>query len=237
MDFSKRCTDIEQMDDPTLDPSVMVAVYEDIDKANLYSGGHKNTVKAVQRLLRENHGTEFTIVDMGSGNGTMLRQIVLWGRKNGYRLKGIGLDLNPNAVQLARATSLDFPEIRFEQKDILSLAPGDFPCDLLLCSLTMHHFKDDEIPVFLEQFARLAKIGVIINDLQRSRIAYYLFKGFSAIFTVTPIAKNDGLISIKSGFTKKELLALSKNVAHASHSIAWKWAFRYIWIMRPNGIT
>ena len=101
----------------------------------------------------------------------------------------------------------------------------------------MHHFSNEQIPIFLSQFTNLAKIGVIINDLQRSALAYYLFKGFSAIFIKTKIAKHDGLISIKSGFKKKDLITFSKDLSHSAHTINWKWAFRYVWVMQTTQLS
>ena len=123
------------------------------------------------------------------------------------------------------------------QRDILQLAPEDLHGDIVLCTLTMHHFFDENIPVFLDRFVKLARIGVVINDLQRSPLAYYLFRGFSAIFIRTKIAKHDGLISIKSGFTKAELERFAENLPSVDHDIKWKWAFRYAWVMHTRRLN
>ena len=58
----------------------------------------------------------------------------------------------------------------------------------------------DSIPstVTINEYVELAKIGIVINDLQRSGLAYYLFKLFSLIFIKTDVAKIDGLISISN---------------------------------------
>ena len=58
----------------------------------------------------------------------------------------------------------------------------DAGCDIILCTLTMHHFTDQQICTFIKTFVQLASTGVIINDLQRSKIAYRLFQLFSGIF-------------------------------------------------------
>jgi hypothetical protein len=75
----------------------------------------------------------------------------------------------------------------------------------------------------------------VINDLHRSKVSFFLFKLFSLIFIKTPIAKHDGLVSIKSAFTKLDLVTFSIDMPHVEHDIRWKWAFRYLWIIRTNG--
>jgi hypothetical protein len=98
----------------------------------------------------------------------------------------------------------------------------------------MHHFKDEDILKFMRQFIKLSSIGIVINDLQRSRLAYYLFQIFSLIFIKTKVAKIDGLISISKGFRKQDLEAFANTLKGVSHAIKWKWAFRYVWVLRKK---
>ncbi|MGA8854263.1 MAG: methyltransferase, partial [Christiangramia sp.] len=73
-----------------------------------------------------------------------------------------------------------------------------------------------------------------INDLQRSKAAYVLFKAFCAVFVHNEIARKDGLISILRGFKKNDINKLSEEIKAAKHEIKWKWAFRYQWIIKTN---
>lgn len=233
-DFSIRNREPELMDDCDVDGSTLSKVLIDIDRTNSLLGGNAITVKSVERLIREHNQEAYTILDMGCGNGNILREIVKSARRSGIGITAIGIDMSEQGLAIARAASTNFPEIRYVNQDILALAPDELGCDILLCTLTMHHFYNEKIPAFLQQFIQLARIGIVINDLQRSAIAYHLFKGFSTIFIRTEIAKHDGLISIQSGFTKAELEGFAKNLPLVRHEIQWKWAFRYLWIMRTQ---
>jgi len=233
-DFSTRNTDAELMDNPSVDANMLRKVFEDINRSNRMLGGNGLTINSAAKLIADHPQESYTILDMGCGDGTMLRKLVLWGRKQKISIVGIGIDLSEKGLAIAKEKSQDFPEISYLRQDILKLDPDDLGCDILLCTLTMHHFLNREIPVFLKQFEKLAHIGFIINDLQRSALSYYLFKVFSLIFIRTKIAKHDGLISIQSGFTKSELRAFSKNLSSARHEIRWKWAFRYVWVMETE---
>ena len=233
-DFSSRNTESELMDGPLVGKNELAAVFRDINKSNQMLGGYNITIWGLERLVSEHPQQSYTILDMGCGDGTMLRKVAIWSRGRNFQVNCIGVDLNNNGLALAKSMSQNFPEIRYLKRDILTLEPTDLKCDILISTLTMHHFSNSEIPIFLQQFAHLSHIGVVINDLQRSCLAYYLFKLFSPIFIRTKIAKHDGLVSIASGFTKRELVSFSQNLNTMTHEIQWKWAFRYVWIMRSK---
>ncbi|WP_209400496.1 methyltransferase domain-containing protein [Pseudozobellia sp. WGM2] len=234
LNFPIRNTDPELMDNPNVDELVLEKVFQDINKSNRLLGGIQSTIKALESVIDVYPKESYTILDMGSGDGETLRQVVLWARRKGLIIECFGVDLSEKGLEIAAELSSDFPEIQYLKCDILSLHDDVITCDVLLCSLTMHHFSNHQIPIFLERFTQLAHVAVIINDLERSVLAFYLFKAFSAIFIKTEIARNDGAISIKSGFTKAELHAFSKNITTMKHDIQWKWAFRYVWVMTPK---
>jgi ubiquinone/menaquinone biosynthesis C-methylase UbiE len=231
---TNRNTDPELMDDPKVPEPILREVLEDISRVNRLLNGNRITVMAVYELIRENPQEMYTIVDMGCGDGQMLRQVADFCRKKAIQVKLIGIDLSEKGIQIAQEQSQGYPEIHFLRQDILTMQADKLLCDILLCTLTMHHFNNAEIPKFLEQFVKLAQIGVVINDLQRSKAAYYLFKLFSIIFIKTEIGRSDGLTSIKSGFKRNELMFFSKAIPNVYHSVQYKWAFRYLWLMRTN---
>lgn len=222
------------MDDPQLPEGLLREVLRDINRVNRLLNGNRITLKAMARLVAENPQSHYTIVDMGCGDGSILREVALFFRRKKLRVRLIGIDLSEKGIAIAREASLAFPEIEFLKRDILTIGPEELPCDILLCTLTMHHFSDGQIPIFMERFVQLSRLGVVVNDLKRSRTAYYLFKGFGLIFIKTKIGRSDGLISIKSGFRKEELLVFSKLLPQATHTVRPKWAFRYLWFIRTK---
>lgn len=237
IDWSRRNEQLEYMDTFSGTIKELKTVLRDITKANTILGGNAITVAGVFRLVESVSKKSYTILDMGCADGNMLRTIAIEARKRKYDVKLIGVDLSADALSLARDASKDFPEITYYEKDILGTDFSDFECDIVTSTLTMHHFKNDGILRFLHQFQRLARIGIVINDLHRNRWAYQLFKPFSIFFIRSRIAYEDGLLSITKGFTRKDLQLLSNQLPALEHEIAWKWAFRYVWIMRKSKTT
>ncbi|PHQ62107.1 MAG: methyltransferase [Maribacter sp.] len=235
-DLSKRSEQPELMDDFREGPKKLRIVFDDINRVNKILGGTKITVTAVGKLMHKNPKDDYTILDMGCGDGHMLREIANYCRKRSINVRLIGIDLNSEVLQLAKEASGQYSEIVFLHQDILKMDASDLDCDIVINTLTMHHFTNAQLVVFLNKFIELGKMGIVINDLHRSPLAYYLFKLFSVIFIKTKVAKIDGLISISKGFVKSDLIAYSKGLQSVTHDIRWKWAFRYVWVMQPNRI-
>jgi 2-polyprenyl-3-methyl-5-hydroxy-6-metoxy-1,4-benzoquinol methylase len=226
------------MDQGVIEKDSLAAAYRDINRSNWLLGGYSATYNVLRKLISaDTNSATVRVLDMGCGDGGMLRHLALRFRKLNIPVEFLGLDLSEDAIALARQKSEDFPEIRYESADILDYQGKTSPHDFVLCTLTLHHFTDTEIPGVIRGCLNLCQGAVIINDLQRSKTAYYLFKIFSAIFIRSAVASNDGLVSIRKAFRKNELLEVSKRFPNWEHSIKWNWAFRYVWVIKKKRQT
>ena len=96
----------------------------------------------------------------------------------------------------------------------------------------MHHFKEDQLVSFLKPVLQKAKLGIVVNDLHRHKLAYYLFKLLCTTIKNKTIVE-DGLTSVLRGFKREELTTISKQI-NANYQIQWKWAFRFQWILKQQ---
>ncbi len=232
-DLRYRSTEIEIMDDPNIPEIDLRNALLDISRSNKMLGGNTITFKAIEKLIKENPlKKEWILVDVGCGDGEMLRLIAHYFKNKDVTFRLIGIDLSSQSITMGKELSKEYPEIVLLEKDILTIDNEEFDCDIIICTLTLHHFKDEEIFVFMKQFVKLAQVAVVINDLQRSKIAYQLFRLFSRIFIKSYVAKNDGLVSIASGFKKQELKIFAQQLELKHSEITWKWAFRYLWLIK-----
>ncbi|NNJ88391.1 MAG: methyltransferase domain-containing protein [Eudoraea sp.] len=233
--FKARSTEKEFMDDLSLDKDQIKAILKDIRLTNKWLGGNNITIRALDRIFKEHPREKYTILDIGCGDGSMLREVADHCNKKNIHTQLIGLDLNEKSINIAREYSHSYGNIEYRIKDVLSLEPEELQCDILLCTLTLHHFSEEQIHTFVKKFALLTNIGIIVNDLDRNKIGFVLFKLLSQVFMKTSIAKHDGLISIKSGFTSKDFRRFSRTVPAMDHKVMWRWAFRYEWVLtHPN---
>lgn len=233
MDFSVRSRTEELMDNPNMGIEELKRAYADINLCNRLLGGDAITIKEVWRLVKKDSKKSYTILDVGCGDGTMLIKLSNFLNKKGISHKMIGVELRDDVLAMAKVKAKDHPQLSFQKKDILKMA--DEPtCDILINTLTLHHFQEERIEAFLEKITNLAGTAVVINDLQRSKLAYFLFMVFGFFLMKSSVAKHDGLVSIRRSFKRQELLGLTKKIPNVTHTIRWKWAFRYVWVMEFN---
>lgn len=232
IDTTHRTDKAEIMDDFSMKGDTLRLALNKIATINKLLGGNKLTLQGVQNLLETIDSNQLiTIVDLGCGNGDMLRQIADWGESNRRKFKLMGVDANAYTVDYAKELSVHYPNISYQCADIFSKEIFESRYDIALFTLTLHHFKDDEISDLLSKFSRNTQIGIVVNDLQRSSIAYRLFQGLCFVFRLNELSRNDGLISILRGFKKQELVSMSEKLNYKNYKIQWKWAFRYQWII------
>ena len=221
----------EIMDDFELEGEVLKDALDKIAKINQLLGGNRLTLKGVQELLKQSKKVEIVIVDVGCGNGDMLRTLADFGKKNNLKFQLIGIDANNFTVKHAQKLSENYSNIKYRCEDIFDKEFKVLKYDILLCTLTLHHFNDDEIMYLLDVFYTNAATGIVINDLHRNSIAYRLFQALCFVFRLNTMSREDGLTSILRGFKKEELLQFSKKLNFKNYKIHWKWAFRYQWII------
>ena len=222
----------EIMDDFSLEGEELQAALDQIARINQLLGGNKLTLHGIKQLLKKIDSSKtIKIADIGCGNGDMLRMLAKFAKKNNLKFKLIGIDANAFTIKYAQNLSKEYSNIQYYCEDIFSPEFESLKYDIVLCTLTLHHFTNVEILNIITIFNKNVEVGIIINDLHRSKLAYRLFELICVLFSLTKMSREDGLVSILRGFKKNELEEFSKKLNLKNYTINWKWAFRYQWII------
>lgn len=228
-----RSNKAELMDTPNVNKQELLKAYKDINHVNTFLGGNKITLNGILELEKNHpHNAPLYITDIGCGDGETLKICARYALKNNKNWILSGVDINSETIVLAKENTAIFPEINYQVADVFSKEFETLKTDIFVFSLTLHHFKESEIMTILEKAINQSRVGVVVNDLQRSSLAYRLFQLYSFIFFKSDIAKHDGKVSVLRGFKKADLKRLASPFAQAKHSIKYKWAFRWQWIIK-----
>jgi len=222
----------EIMDDFEMTGDLLKSTLHHLDRINKWLGGNQVTLSGIDQLWKD-HPKEktITIVDLGCGSGDMLRLIAKKAKRENRKVKLIGIDANNFVIQVAKDQSTLYDEISYQQMMIPSDQFNKLSYDIVLSTLFLHHFTDQEIISLLDLLKKKAKLGIIINDLHRNSMAYGLFYLLSR-FVPNEMVQKDGLTSILRAFKRKDLKYYSKEIGLVQSQIKWKWAFRYQWIIK-----
>ncbi|MFT4752941.1 MAG: 2-polyprenyl-3-methyl-5-hydroxy-6-metoxy-1,4-benzoquinol methylase [Salibacteraceae bacterium] len=230
IDTTTRSTEIEIMDDLDMSGDLLINSLDKLGDINKWLGGNQITIDGIKTLLKnQTKDQTIKIVDLGCGHGDMLRKVADYGRKNGYTFQLLGIDANQATIDYANQLSAKYPELTYRKEDVLTKEFETYTYDIALCTLFLHHFEDPVALNFIQTLLKKTKIGVVINDLHRHWLAYYLFKLVTSVMD-NHMIKRDGLTSILKAFKRKDLERLSNELNHNS-TITWRWAFRYQWII------
>ena len=166
VDTSHRSSKTEIMDDFTLEGVLLRDTLDKLETINRLLGGNSVTISGLKKILKnQSKNKTITIVDLGCGNGDILRDVAQFGRKNNYSFKLTGIDANLAAIDYAKELSKDYSELNFKKIDVFSEDFKEQSFDIVLCTLFLHHFKNEELIPFLKTITEKATIGIVVNDL------------------------------------------------------------------------
>ncbi len=231
--FSHRSYEHELLDAPNIPKESLFKNLRELDTVNRLLGGHAITLSGIKKLVTDKNKI-YRIVDIGCGGGDAMKQIAKWAKGNNFKVELVGVDMNADAIQFMKEECKGFSNITGIVSDYREYLKSNTNVDIVHCSLFCHHLKDDEL-IELFQFMNLyAKVGFIINDLQRHWFAYYSIKFLTRLLNGSALVKNDAPLSVLRGFRKEELNVLLIRAKVVGFSIEWKWAFRYLTIKNFN---
>jgi SAM-dependent methyltransferase len=190
----QRVRDDEQMDDPSLDPKVYDKVLKGLGRVNVWTFAARPTLDFLARATRGRD--RFSLLDVGSGEGGMLREIARWAKTRGLAAELTGVDLNPKSESVARAMTPDDIRVAYRTGDYRDLGRFDF----VVSSLVAHHMSDGQLRDFLRWMEANGDRGWFVNDLHRHSFAYFGFPLLTALLGVHRIVRQDGQLSIARSF-------------------------------------
>ena len=190
----------ELMDAPDLDPAVLAAVLKDLAQVNRVTLAARPTLAFLARALKGQRSVR--LLDVGFGDGDMLRLIARWAARRGIAAELVGVDLNPASLPAAAARTAPGLPIRYVAGDYQALAGEGW--DVVISSLVAHHMTRDQLLHFLHFMEREARLGWIVNDLHRTRFAYQGWPLLAALMRWHPIVRHDGRLSIARSYRPAE---------------------------------
>ncbi len=190
----------ELMDADDLDAASYAAIVADLARVNRLTMAARPTLDFLAQASRGRD--RLKLLDVGFGDGDMLRVIARWASRRGLAVELVGVDLNPRSELAARAhTPPDLP-IRYITGDYADLAGEGW--DVIISSLVAHHMTQSQLVAFLRFMEGEARTGWFINDLHRHGFAHKGFPILARLMRWHAVVRHDGTLSIARSYRPAE---------------------------------
>lgn len=144
------------------------------------------------------------VLDVATGLADLPVAFVDWCAKKGRNVSVVAVDNHPQIVELAARRTERHTSIQVEYADGTSLPYGDKSFDLAFCNLALHHLDEPSAAKLLAEMARVTRIGWVVTDLERHRLAFLAAKLLARFVWRSPVTRHDGPLSVQRSFTQKE---------------------------------
>lgn len=226
----------EHLDGALADRVVLEGNLRDLARINRRFGGTRLSVDAVRGLVESaapaTRPAMVEVIDVGTGAADIPLALVRapgpWSSVH-VTATDPRLEILDAAARIAPQLSAS-ADVTLAEADGRSLPFPDASFDVAHASLVLHHLSRDDAVAFLGELRRVARLGVVVNDLARSRANWLGAWLVLHAMTRNPWTLDDGVLSVRRAWTMAEAQALAREAGlrpiHRAVALAGhRWAF------------
>ena len=207
--MDRRIDAVELLDGPLDDPKALAGNLRDLRRINRWLGGVRLSADAIDALAA--HREQLTVLDVGTGGADI--PVALLGRaeERGRGLAVVGIDSRPEvlaAAAVAQPAVATTPGLELHVGDGRSLPYVDGSFDVAHTSMVVHHLTSQEAVLLLREMARVSRLGVVVNDLDRSRLGWIGAWLIGHLLTGNRYTRQDAPLSVLRSYRPDEMKEL-----------------------------
>jgi len=238
--WQSRATGTELLDGGGYSQDEARGTLADLRRYNRWFGGTAAALGALGRLWEDSgRPSRLTVLDVATGTGDIPAAIARWAGARGIHVTATGLDQNGDVLKEARASLAGTP-VSLVGGDAQALPLVSQSIDVVLCCTFLHHLdglsEGDPLVRALAEMRRVARLGVIVIDLQRTPLAGRLVGLATTLTSTNRLTRHDGALSVRRALTPAELLkaaeraglsgAVVRRVGPVRMALRWRCAGR-----------
>ena len=202
----------ELLDGPLDDAAALDGNLRDLRRVNRWLGGVVLSAAAIESLAA--HRVELSLLDVGTGGADIPVALIELALKRGRRVHAVGIDARPEILAAAVRTRPSIAAINgleLHVGDGRALAFLDRTFDVAHVSLVMHHLEPPAAIDLLRELGRVARLGVVVNDLERSRLGWMGAWLLGHLLTANRYTRHDAPLSVRRAYRHQEMAALLRD--------------------------
>jgi Methylase involved in ubiquinone/menaquinone biosynthesis len=196
----------ELLDGPLDDPATLDGNVRDLRRINRWLGGVALSAAAIEALAA--HRVELTMLDVGTGGADIPAALIRLARGRRRRLHVVGIDSRPEILAAAlrsRPATATIDGLELHVGDGRELHYADRSFDIAHASLVLHHLEPGAAIDLLREMGRVARLGVVVNDLDRSRLGWTGAWLLGHLLTANRYTRHDAPLSVRRAHRPDEM--------------------------------
>ncbi len=223
----------EVMDQPGLDRALHRQALTALRRVNWLSRTADSLWPSIAALARElakhREGAPLSLLDVACGGGDVALRLAQRAAWSGVPLEVAGCDLSSTAIEFAceQASRGEIAPPRFFTHDILN-SPLPQQYDIVTCTLFLHHLEESQAVVLFDRLANAARRLVVISDLRRTRLGFWMAHLVSRVLTRSPVVRVDGPLSVAAALSLEEVAKLAARCGWSGCQLRRVWPERFL---------
>ena len=212
-----RLTDaVELLDGPLDDPIALADNLRDLRRINRWLGGVGISSAAIEALAA--HRAELSLLDIGTGGADIPVALLADAARRGRTLHVVGLENRPEVLAAAERAA---PAVAATAGLTLTVGDGrslpypDRSFDVVHASMVLHHLDGKEATAMVAEMSRVARLGIVVNDLDRSRLAWLGAWLLGHLFTGNRYTRHDAPLSVRRAYRLDEAVVMVRGAGLA----------------------
>jgi ubiquinone/menaquinone biosynthesis C-methylase UbiE len=225
--FRRRSSKLEHLDLGDYTAEEYEGCLAELQQVNRWLGDARALRTTLLRTIGESQLKTFSVIDVGAGSGELLRTIAEWATINDCEAQLTGVELNARSARAITEQSAMF-SINAVRANAFALPFSDNQFDYAICSLFLHHFKNEQAVKILRELNRVARRQVVVIDLHRHPVAYYFYTTIGRLLFHNRLLREDGALSILRAFKPAELSGLAERSSLKQVKVLRRFPYRLV---------
>jgi 2-polyprenyl-3-methyl-5-hydroxy-6-metoxy-1,4-benzoquinol methylase len=193
---------LEMMDRPQPVSAELERDLQRLRQLNRWFGSYRLVLSFMRRWIKP--GARARVLDLATGSGDIPRLIADCARQIGAQVEIHALDQQSATLEIARKLSIRYPEICYREANILEWHSVE-TYDVVLCTLALHHFSDEDAVSVLRRCRELSRKFVLVSDLRRGFLLQAGVYLLTALVFREPMTRYDARLSAARAFSFSEM--------------------------------
>ena len=197
----------------------------EMDRINRTFGGDQALFRHLLPRLRAS-GRRSVLADFGTGSGSLAGRILRWASCQKLSVHVMGVDWSGRNLKIGSASMQSSRQLSLVQADAQSPPIATRAIDYSISTLFLHHLEPAKLVHAFLEAERISRRGIVMSDLVRGWIPYFLFHLIQPFFARNRLTRHDGALSILRAYQPEEVLTLAHQAGLTGAQVFVHWPWR-----------